>query len=90
MKERRGGVKGSGARRQLVAAALVLAAPACVLTIGVLDETAGAWIYAAVAALAALVVLGAAPRRGRSAPAWGLLGLGMLFFAGGLLGGASS
>ncbi|MGH9273933.1 MAG: hypothetical protein ACRDZU_04725, partial [Acidimicrobiales bacterium] len=91
MKERRSATRGAAGRRQLVAALLVLAAPVLALAIGLLDDQAVAsWIRAAVVAACALVILGVAPRRGRSAPAWGLLGLGLLILAGGLLGAASS
>jgi diguanylate cyclase (GGDEF)-like protein/PAS domain S-box-containing protein len=91
MSERRPAGRGAAGHRQVLAAALVLTAPVVALTIGLIDdESIGAWTNAAVTALAALLVLGAAPRHGRSAPAWGLLGLGLLLLAGGLLGAASS
>jgi diguanylate cyclase (GGDEF)-like protein/PAS domain S-box-containing protein len=80
----------AAARRQKVAAVLVLMSPLVALFVGVADEGVGAWVQAGVASAAGLGILAAAPRRGRSAPPWALLGLGILVWSGGLIGAASS
>jgi diguanylate cyclase (GGDEF)-like protein/PAS domain S-box-containing protein len=86
LRSRRGGV----ARRR-VAAALVLGSVPAALVVGLVgSDSLASWTQAAIAAAAGLVVVGAAPRRGRSAPSWWLLGIGMLVSAGGLLGMASA
>ena len=91
MRERRPATGGAAGRRRAVAALLVLAAPVLALAIGLVDDSAIAlWAHAGVVTVSAFIVLGVAPRRGRSAPAWALLGLGLLIVAGALLGAASS
>ncbi len=91
MTERRQSTGGAGPTRRAAAAGLVLVAPPLALLVGLVESVSiAAWVQAGTAAGAALVVLAAAARHGRAAPAWTLLGFGLLIAAGGLLGGASS
>lgn len=82
---------GVPARRQWIAAALVLLAlPVGVLAAELADEEAGPWVLAGSAAASALVLLAASPGSGRSSSAWRLLGVGLVVWAGGLVAAASS
>ncbi len=73
------------ARRQWIAAALVLLSIPAGVAAGFLEsDLAASWILAAAGLLSALVLLGGAPARGVSARPWRLLGLGVGVWAGGL------
>ena len=82
---------GAPARRQWVAAALVLlAVPVGVLSGALAAEEAGAWVLAGSVSLSALTLLAASPRGGRSSSAWRLLGGGLVVWAGGIVAVAVS
>src|SRR6187549_2197457 len=76
---------GAPARRQWLAAGLVIAAIPSGVAAGIVrSDLAAAWILAGTALLATLVLLAGAPSRGTGAPAWRLMGLGLGLWAGGL------
>ena len=86
MGARSGGTAGGvPARRQWIAAALVLLSIPVGVTAGVVSsDLASAWILAGAALFSSLVLLAGAPRAGGGASMWRLLGLGMGLWGGGL------
>jgi diguanylate cyclase (GGDEF)-like protein/PAS domain S-box-containing protein len=76
--------------RRWGANALVLASPAVVLGAASYGWEGAAWARATISLVAALAILGAAPRRGAAAGPWHLIGLGLVCWSGGAFAAASS
>jgi diguanylate cyclase (GGDEF)-like protein/PAS domain S-box-containing protein len=69
--------------------ALLLVSPVIVAGSAIYGWPGAPWVRAGVALVAALVVLGGAPRRGTASGPWHLVGLGLVFWAGAAFAAAS-
>ncbi len=79
------------ARRQVVAALLVLVAVPIGAVIGfLLDDAGSSWAQAVLALVASIAVVVGAPARGRARPLWQVLGLGLGVWAAGSIAVAYS